>query len=140
MGITNYVVAPVDMNGKRKNDKNDAAALLAKLDAYVRGNTTAFSIVYVPTPEQEAVRALIRHRYGIARKRAKAAVQGRSVLYHFSLRISLYRLCQNGAQRLGVAQVFNLCFESGARSAANIPFLRSLFPFRVKTNPASHRE
>jgi transposase len=85
MGISNYVVAPVDMNGKRKNDKNDAAALGAKLDAYVRGNTTAFSTVYVPTPEQEAFRALIRHRYCIARKRAKAAIQGRSALLTFGL-------------------------------------------------------
>ena len=80
MGVTNYVIAPVEMNGKRKTDKRDAAALGLKLAAYVAGNTDAFSVVHVPTPEQEQRRTLLRHRCRIMRKRSKAATQGRSYL------------------------------------------------------------
>src|SRR5687767_382367 len=61
-GVENFVVAPVALNGRRKNDKRDARALGEQLERYVRGHKKAFSVVKVPTPEQEQDRALLRHR------------------------------------------------------------------------------
>jgi hypothetical protein len=63
-GATNYVVAPEALGDGRqqKTDNLDATALTDRLDRYVRGNTTAFTVVTVPTPEQEQARAESRLR------------------------------------------------------------------------------
>jgi hypothetical protein len=56
MGVSNFVVTPqrLDQHCKRvKTDKSDARQLADRLDRYVRGNTAAFSVVRVPTEEQE---------------------------------------------------------------------------------------
>ena len=56
LGVTNYVVAPQrwDERGRRvKTDKRDARELVDRLDRYVRGNTKAFAVVRVPSPQQE---------------------------------------------------------------------------------------
>lgn len=80
LGVNNYVVAPVALNGRRKNDKRDARALGEQLERFVRGHTHAFSPVKVPTPEQEQDRALVRHRQALLKSLARCAQQGRSVL------------------------------------------------------------
>ena len=80
LGVKNYVVAPVALNGRRKNDGRDSRALGEQLDRYVRGHKKAFSVVKVPTPEQEQDRALVRHRSALARALARCAQQGRSLL------------------------------------------------------------
>src|SRR5690606_23472001 len=86
-GVTNYVVAPVALNGRRKTDKLDARALVEKLDRFVRGHTRAFSPVKVPTPEQEQDRALVRHRQALVKSLARCAQQGRSQLLLQGLRV-----------------------------------------------------
>lgn len=80
LGVKNYVVAPVALNGRRKTDKRDARALGEQLDRYRRGHGHAFSPVAVPTPEQEQDRALLRHRKALLRALARCAQQGRSLL------------------------------------------------------------
>ena len=83
LGVTNYVVCPtrLDSRGKGVNtDKSDAVELLVRLDRYVAGNRKAFSVVTVPTPEQEQKRALSRQREQLRRQRLSVAAQGRMLL------------------------------------------------------------
>lgn len=80
LGVDSYVVAPVALNGRRKNDQRDARALCDQLDRYVRGHTHAFSPVAVPTPEQEQDRAVVRHRQALLKSLGRCAQQGRSMM------------------------------------------------------------
>ena len=79
LGATNYVVAPQrwDVSGRRvKTDKRDAKQLCIRLDQYVRGNHDAFSVVRVPTPEQEQRRALCRLRGTLLKERQRCELRG----------------------------------------------------------------
>ena len=83
LGVTNYVVCPtrLDSRGKGVNtDQTDARELGVRLDRYVAGNRNAFSVVTVPTPEQEQKRALSRQREQLRRQRLRVAAQGRMLL------------------------------------------------------------
>lgn len=91
MGVTNYVVCPtrLDSRGKGVNtDKTDALELLVRLDRYVAGNRQAFSVVQVPSAEQERKRLVTRQRQQLRDKRLSFAAQGRMLLlsqgYHQS--------------------------------------------------------
>jgi len=82
-GVTNYVVCPtrLDSRGKGVNtDKTDALELVVRLDRYVAGNRKAFSVVQVPTLEQERKRVLTRQREQFRRKRLSFAAQGRMLM------------------------------------------------------------
>lgn len=87
LGVKSYVVAPVALNGRRKNDQRDARALCDQLDRYVRGHTHAFSPVTVPTPAQEQERALVRHRQALLKSLGRCAQQGRSLLLQQGQRV-----------------------------------------------------
>lgn len=83
MGVKNLVVAPRrwDESGKRvKTDKRDARELVNRLDRYLRGNTDAFSVVLVPTPEQEEQRRWTRQRETVLQERNRSVVRGRSLM------------------------------------------------------------
>jgi transposase len=83
LGVTNYVVCPtrLDSRGKGVNtDKTDAVELLVRLDRYVAGNRKAFSVVQVPSVEQERKRQLSRQRQQLRDKRLSFAAQGRMLL------------------------------------------------------------
>jgi len=83
LGVINYVVCPtrLDSRGKGVNtDKTDALELVVRLDRYVAGNRKAFSVVTVPSPEQEQKRALSRQREQLRRQRLSVAAQGRMLL------------------------------------------------------------
>jgi transposase len=83
LGVTNYVVCPtkLDSRGKGVNtDKTDALELLVRLDRFVAGNKKSFSIVTVPTPEQEQKRQLTRQREQIRRTRLALSAQGRMLM------------------------------------------------------------
>jgi transposase len=81
-GATNYVVVPeVLADGrKQKTDNLDAAALTDALDRYVRGNQTAFSVVTVPTIEEEERREEGRLRGQLKASRHQWEARGRSLL------------------------------------------------------------
>jgi len=82
-GVTNYVVQPQDWDERGKgvkNDQIDALALCQRLDRYVRGNRKAFSVVRVPTEEEERERALSRQRQQVVRERQRLQAMGRSLL------------------------------------------------------------
>jgi transposase len=79
LGATVYVVAPQRWNpgGNRvKTDKKDARELCLRLDQYVRGNRDAFSVVRVPTPEQERRRAWCRQRGMLLKERQRCELRG----------------------------------------------------------------
>ena len=83
LGVTNYVVCPtrLDSRGKGVNtDKTDALELLVRLDRYVAGNRKAFSVVRVPSAEQERQRAVSRQREQLRDKRLSFAAQGRMLM------------------------------------------------------------
>jgi transposase len=83
LGVTNYVVVPQrwDQQGQRvKTDARDARELCDRLDRYERGNTQAFSVVKVPTPEQEQRRALGRQRGSLVKERQRCVVRGHGLM------------------------------------------------------------
>jgi transposase len=83
LGATNYVVAPQrwDERGRRvKTDQRDARELCNQLERYVRGNTDAFAVVRVPTPEQEQRRALCRQRGTLLKERQRCEVHGHGLM------------------------------------------------------------
>jgi len=83
LGATNYVVAPQrwDERGQRvKTDRRDARELCQRLDRYVNGNTAAFTVVRVPTPEQERVRALCRQRAALLKERQRCELRGHGLM------------------------------------------------------------
>lgn len=83
LGVTNYVVVPQrwDAEGRRvKTDARDARELCDRLDRYVRGNTKAFSVVRVPTPEQEQRRSLGRQRGTLVKERQRCVVRGHGLM------------------------------------------------------------
>lgn len=83
LGITNYVVVPQrwdEQNKRVKTDARDARELCDRLDRYLRGNTQAFSVVRVPTPEQEQRRALGRQRGNLVKERQRCVVRGHGLM------------------------------------------------------------
>ena len=74
MGVHNLVVQPQDWDERGKGvktDRIDALALCQRLDRYVRGNRKAFSVVRVPSEEEERDRAISRQRGQLARERQR---------------------------------------------------------------------
>lgn len=66
-----------------KTDRVDALALCQRLDRYTLGNLKAFSIVRVPTEDEERDRAftrITRQRQKIVRERQPLQSMGRSLL------------------------------------------------------------
>jgi transposase len=82
LGATSYVVAAEVLGDgrKQKTDNLDATALTDKLDRFVRGNTTAFTVITVPTPQQEEQREEGRLREQLKRSRHEWEARGRSLL------------------------------------------------------------
>lgn len=90
LGIQNVVVRPQDWDELHKGvktDKADALALVQRLDRYVQGNRRAFSVVRVPTPEEEQARALSRQRDQFQEARQRHEAQGRSLLLYNGVRV-----------------------------------------------------
>jgi transposase len=87
--IKNLVVAPQrwDERGQRvKTDRRDARALCERLDRHVRGNTAVFSLVRVPTPEQERDRTLGRERAALLKQRQRCVLRGHGLMLAQGLR------------------------------------------------------
>lgn len=88
-GVNNRVVVPVnlDESGKRvKTDARDALALCVRLDRHVAGSD-AFSVVAVPTPEQERARTLGRERDSLLADRQRHASHVCSLCLYYGVRL-----------------------------------------------------
>ncbi len=82
LGVENIVIAPtcLDERGRRvNNDKSDTIALAVKLDRYVAGNKKVFTVVRVPSMEEEQRRAWTRHYKQLQTQRLSVASQGRTL-------------------------------------------------------------
>ena len=88
LGAHNVVVVPRrwDPQGRVKTDKRDARQLGDALDRYVQGNQTAFSVVRVPTVEQEERRAVSRQRGMLLKERQRAVVRGHGLMLAAGIR------------------------------------------------------
>ncbi len=71
-----------------KNDRLDAAALCQRLDRYERGNKKAFSVVRIPTVDEERERAITRQRQQLVRERQRLAAMGRSLLATHNIHVT----------------------------------------------------
>jgi transposase len=91
LGIHNLVVCPQswdELSTGVKTDKSDARALCVRLALYAAGNRRIFSVVCVPTPEQEQARAESRLREQVRRTRQRIEAQGRSLLLTQGCRVT----------------------------------------------------
>jgi len=91
LGAENIVVAPtrLDPQGKRVNcDTSDTRQLAVRLDRYVAGSKDTFSVVKVPTLEQEQRRVVTRQRKQLQGQRLSVAAQGRSLVLTQGIAIS----------------------------------------------------
>lgn len=83
LGVTNYVVAPQrwdERHRRVKTDKRDARELCNRLERYSRGNTDAFSVVRVPSVEEERRRALTRQRGMVQKEQQRCVVRGHGLM------------------------------------------------------------
>lgn len=83
LGVENIVIAPVrlDEQGKRvNNDQTDTLQLAGRLDRYVAGNKRIFTVVRVPTMEEEQRRVWPRQRKQLQGQRLSLASQGRGLV------------------------------------------------------------
>ena len=95
LGIKNYLVQPQDWDERGKgvkNDRLDAAALCQRLDRYERGNKKAFSVVRIPTVDEERERAITRQRQQLVRERQRLAAMGRSLLAMHNIHVTVGRV------------------------------------------------
>jgi transposase len=90
LGAVCYVVRPRDWDeyGSRvKTDKRDAHELALCLDRYVGGNTKAFAVVRVPTPQEEQQRSQSRLRQSLLKHQQRLAAQGRGDALYYGYRV-----------------------------------------------------
>src|SRR5262249_7725281 len=83
LGVTNYVVHPVNLDPRRKGvatDKTDSRQLALNLDRFLHGSDKALCPVYVPTPEAEQQVSLVRQAEQLRKQRHRMASMGRSLL------------------------------------------------------------
>lgn len=84
-GARSHVVAPQEMNGKRKTDKRDARALATLLwDYEARSNRECLRVVRMPTPQQQQQRGYHRNRSQWLKMRCQMEAQGRSLMWDHS--------------------------------------------------------
>ena len=83
LGVENVVIAPtrLDEQGKRvNNDKSDTLQMAGRLDRYVAGNKRIFTVVRVPSVEEEQRRIWPRQRKQLQAQRLSLASQGRGLV------------------------------------------------------------
>jgi len=92
LGVKNIVVVPQKLAGpkRQKTDAIDARALVERLDRWLRGNRDAFSVVRVPTPQEEQARAQVRLRDHLGRMRRMAEARGRCLLMAHGCAVERY--------------------------------------------------
>lgn len=85
MGVTNYVIRPInwDERGKRvKTDGRDATQMALALDSYLRGNDRSFSVIRAPSEEEERLRSVTRQRQSLCKEGKRLLAKARShVMY-----------------------------------------------------------
>jgi transposase len=83
MGARVLVIAPQDWDEQQKrqvNDKLDAQVMCRRLGDYLCGDRHALSVVHIPSPEEEARRAVVRQREQLRKEERRIQAMGRSLL------------------------------------------------------------
>jgi transposase len=83
LGLTNYVVHPVNLDPQHKRvatDKTDSRQLAMNLGRFLHGSDKALCPVYVPTPQEEQRPSTVRQREQLRKQRHRMAMIGRSLL------------------------------------------------------------
>lgn len=83
LGVEVLVIAAQNWDDQHKrqvNDKTDATVMCQRLSDYLDGHTKCLSVVYEPTPDEEALRAEARQREQLRRHISRMAAQGRGAL------------------------------------------------------------
>jgi transposase len=120
-GVSNVVVAPTNLSGRRKTDKRDARKLVEALERSVGGNREAFTVVKVPTPAQEQHRGLPRHRAALVRQRKRCVQQGCSLLLQHGRRYGReWRTAANWRELQGQLPTWILARLSDWKQAAEL--------------------
>jgi len=86
LGIVNYVIRPVnwDEHGKKiKTDGRDATQMVLCLDGYLRGNPRSFSVVRVPSEQEERERSVTRLRKSLQKERQRIAAKARGHVTYY---------------------------------------------------------
>jgi hypothetical protein len=110
-GVENIVVAPEAWCGAAKTDKRDARELCLRLERYHAGNTRAFSVVRVPTEEQEKRRSAGRQRERLLKERIRAERRGASMLLLAGIKTSKGWWQPASWARLSVGLAEDLCSQ-----------------------------
>lgn len=90
MGVSNYVIRPInwDEHGKKvKTDARDATQMALALDSYLRGNDRSFSVVRVPSEQEERLRSVTRQRQSLCKERKRIAAKARSHVMYYGGRL-----------------------------------------------------
>ena len=88
--VVNYVIRPInwDTHGKNvKTDGRDATQMALCLDGYLRGNDRSFSVVRVPSEEEEQLRSITRQRQSLCKERQRLAMKARSNVIYYGGRL-----------------------------------------------------
>jgi transposase len=88
LGVKVYVIAPQNWGeqGKRQvNDKHDAQVICRRLSEYLAGHEKAWSIVRIPSPQEEERRARGRLREQFQRELRRVQAIGRSLLLNWEM-------------------------------------------------------
>lgn len=83
LGVENIVIAPIRLNerGTRvDNDNSDTLNIAGRLDRHVAGNKRIFTVVRVPTLEEEQRRVWPRQRKQLQEQRLSLASEGRGLV------------------------------------------------------------
>jgi len=91
MGIENLVVRPRDWDayGQRtKTDARDARELCGCLDRYLAGNTSALTVVRVPTLEEERQRSFSRQRETLQKEQKRLQNVGTSMGRYYGVEVA----------------------------------------------------
>lgn len=84
LGAVSFLIAPTDLNGKRKTDRSDARELAQRVYSYDQnGNTKALCVVRDIGEPARMRRALGRHRALLQKSRNQLAGNGRALLHEF---------------------------------------------------------
>lgn len=90
MNIVNYVIRPVnwDEHGKQiKTDGRDATQMSLCLDGYLKGNARSFSVVRVPSEQEERERSVTRQRESLCKERRRLAAKARGHVVYYGGRL-----------------------------------------------------
>lgn len=86
--VTNYVICPINWDERHKGvktDGRDATQIALALDGYLRGNDRSFSVVRVPSKEEEQLRSITRQRQSLIKERSRNTNRGRSYALYYGV-------------------------------------------------------